>query len=50
MITVLTWNGYDINSGVYDTCIDSLMYDNAPVQAETRRSECSSDSSVWRPW
>lgn len=34
-MNVLTWNGYSINSGVYDTCIESLMYDNAPVQAET---------------
>lgn len=35
MIEVQTWNGYSLNTDVYDTCIDSLMYDNAPVQAQT---------------
>lgn len=35
MIDVISWNGYNLNTAVYETCIESLLYDNAPVQAQT---------------
>lgn len=34
MIDVISWNGYSLNTAVYETCIESLLYDNAPVQAQ----------------